>query len=77
MRHLLVPTLAACLWAAPFCGRAEESGEKARAAAIAVIDFDYVDTSGEARDQRQEHEARLGTFMRELKRNLGQMPNSG
>jgi hypothetical protein len=72
MRHLLVPTLAACLWVVPFCGRAEESGETARAAAIAVIDFDNVDTSGEARDQRQEHEARLGAFMRELKRHLGQ-----
>jgi hypothetical protein len=39
-----------CLWLAPFGGRAEESVEKARAAAIAVIDFDYVDTVVAARE---------------------------
>jgi hypothetical protein len=72
MRHLLVPALAACLWLAPFGGRAEQSVEKTRATAIAVIDFDYVDTSGEARDQRQEHQARLDAFMHELRRNLGE-----
>jgi Tol biopolymer transport system component len=29
---------------------------------IAVADFDYADTSGEARDQRAEHAARLAAF---------------
>jgi hypothetical protein len=39
---------------------------------IAVIDFDYVDASGEARDQRQEHQARLDAFTHELRPNLGE-----
>jgi hypothetical protein len=37
---------------------------------IAVIDWDYVDTSGEERDQRQEHDARRGVFMAAVKRDL-------
>jgi hypothetical protein len=60
MRHLLVPVLAACLGLVPGCGRADGVGKKAPDLAIAVIDFAYVDTSGEVRDQRGEHEARLG-----------------
>jgi len=72
MRHLFLPMLAACLWLTPSCGKAENGGEKAQGAAIAVIDFDYVDTSGEARDQRKEHEARLSAFMGALRSDLGQ-----
>jgi hypothetical protein len=72
MRHLLLSMLAACLWLVPSCGRAEDGGEKAQSTAIAVIDFDYVDTSGEARDQRKEHEARLGAFMGALRNHLWQ-----
>jgi hypothetical protein len=45
------------------------SGEP-QAATVAVIDFDYVDTSGEERDQRQEHAARLNDFMAALRRDL-------
>ncbi|MGA2638171.1 DUF2380 domain-containing protein [Methylocella sp.] len=67
MRQFLLPMLAAGLWLAPSCGKAEDGGDKAQGAAIAVIDFDYVDTSGEARDQRQEHEARLAAFMGALR----------
>jgi hypothetical protein len=37
---------------------------------IAVIDWEYVDTSGEERDQRQEHDTRLGVFMAAIKRDL-------
>ncbi|HLZ98601.1 MAG TPA: DUF2380 domain-containing protein [Steroidobacteraceae bacterium] len=37
---------------------------------IAVIDFEYLDTSGEERDQREEHDARLGVFMAAVKRDL-------
>jgi hypothetical protein len=70
MRHFLVPMLAACLWLTPFCGKAQDGGRKAQGAAIAVIDFDYVDTSGEERDQRKEHEVRLGDFMRALRDDL-------
>jgi hypothetical protein len=72
MRHLLVAVLAIFLWLAPSCGEAQDGGNKTQRAAVAVIDFDYVDTSGEARDQRGEHEARLAVFMRALKDDLAQ-----
>src|SRR5712671_2749595 len=72
MRHLLVTVLAILLWLAPSCGKAEDGSNKTQRAAVAVIDFDYVDTSGEARDQRGEHEARLAVFMRALKDDLAQ-----
>jgi len=70
MRHFLVPVLAAWLWSMPSCGTAQDGGPKAQGAAIAVIDFDYVDTSGEERDQRKEHEMRLGNVMRALRDDL-------
>jgi hypothetical protein len=70
MRLFLLPMLAACLWFAPSVAKAEDSGPK-QGTAIAVIDFDYVDTSGEARDQRKEHEVRLEAFMRGLRDDLG------
>jgi Protein of unknown function (DUF2380) len=38
--------------------------------AIAIVDFSYVDTSGETRDQRSEHEARLHNFMCALRQDL-------
>jgi hypothetical protein len=72
MRYFLLGMLAAGLWLAPSCGRAQDGGKTAQGAAIAVIDFDYVDTSGEARDQRGEHEARLAAFMLALKGDLAQ-----
>jgi Protein of unknown function (DUF2380) len=71
MRHWLLAVLAVCLGFAPCCAGAQGNGERAQGTAIAVIDFDYVDTSGEARDQRAEHEARLGAFMSGLKGDLG------
>lgn len=37
---------------------------------IAVIDFDYRDTSGEQKNQKAEHDARLRDFMRSLRRDL-------
>ncbi len=39
-------------------------------AAIAVIDFDYLDTSGEPSDQQGQHTARLQEFMRSLRADL-------
>ena len=44
------------------------------AATVAVIAFDYVDTSGEARDQTQEHASRLADFRTKLRDGLGQDP---
>jgi hypothetical protein len=46
------------------------AGAEERGTAIAVIDFNYIDTSGEERDQRSEHEARLKDFMSALRRDL-------
>jgi hypothetical protein len=62
--------LMACLWLAPSCGKAGDRAENAQDTAIAVIDFDYIDTAGEARDQRKEHEARLDAFMNAIKGDL-------
>lgn len=70
MHHLLVAVLAIFLWLAPSCGKAQDGSNKTQRAAVAVIDFDYVDTSGEARDQRGEHDARLAIFTRALKEDL-------
>jgi hypothetical protein len=41
------------------------------ATTIAVLDFDFVDTSGEAQDQRARHEARRRAFGEALRRSLG------
>jgi hypothetical protein len=41
---------------------------------IAILDFDYRDTSGEARDQGAEHRARLDAFMTKLRADLGADP---
>src|ERR1700755_3098503 len=38
---------------------------------VAVADFDYIDTSGEVRDQRKEHEARMQRFTELLRESLG------
>jgi hypothetical protein len=52
----------------PAIGSAADAVE--RGTTIAVIDFNYIDTSGEERDQRSEHEARLKDFMSALRRDL-------
>lgn len=62
--------LAACLAAvlsllSPLCLSAEPL-------TIAVADFDYVDTSGEVKDQRAEHKARVAKFAELVRENLSQ-----
>lgn len=37
---------------------------------VAVVDFDYLDTSGEPADQRAQHQARLAAFMASLRADL-------
>ena len=37
---------------------------------IAVADFDYIDTSGEVKDQRAAHQARMAEFANLLRENL-------
>jgi hypothetical protein len=71
---LLLPVITATLVWPGFttnlaAGEKEDAG-KTRDITIAVVDFDYLDTSGEARDQRQEHEARLKAFMTALRSDL-------
>lgn len=57
---------ASTLGLSPMRARAEAGRETT----IAVLDFDYSDSSGEAKDQRGEHEARLQEFSRALRRDL-------
>jgi len=71
---LLLPVITATLvWpgltTSLAAGEKKDAG-KTRDIKIAVIDFDYLDTSGEARDQRQEHETRLKAFMTALRGDL-------
>jgi Protein of unknown function (DUF2380) len=51
-------------------GHAADSRKAPQDITIAVIDFEYHDTSHEERDQRQEHDARLKGFMAALKGDL-------
>lgn len=50
---------------------AEGNAAPANAPRIAVIDFDYLDTSGEPTDQAAEHAARLRAFRSTLETQLG------
>jgi hypothetical protein len=69
MGHLViwVALVACCL---PGGARAASREASAAATTMVIVDFDYVDTSGEERDQRQEHEAWLRTFMAGLRNDL-------
>lgn len=62
---LAVSTMLAAL--SPRSGLADQGRESI---VIAVFDFNYIDTSGEVRDQRAEHAARLDRFMSALKGDL-------
>jgi hypothetical protein len=64
MRQCLFAAFLTCLWWQPAC--AGPGG-----VAIAVIDFEYVNTSGEQRDEAREHETRRTTFMAALRADLG------
>lgn len=66
--HVL-PLIAAALLVSSTAG-AVDSGKTEKGTTMAVVDFDYRDTSGEPRDQRQVHKARLKTFMAALRRDL-------
>ncbi len=77
MRHSLYPvfvlvlTLAAAAPAVLTPALVSAADGQENRTAIAVFDFNYVDTSGEERDQRSEHKARLDRFMNALKNDLG------
>ncbi len=73
MRHsLIVPTLVASITALLVStgSHAAEDAKNGQTTTIAVVDFDYHDTSGEPRDQRGEHAARLMNFMAALRSDL-------
>jgi hypothetical protein len=50
--------------------RAEAAGGAASAVPIAVVELDYVDTSGEVKDQTADHQRRLRDFANALQRDL-------
>ena len=71
MHRAIVSTVAIaafCLTASPYPARAETSGSVLPG--LAVLDFNYVDTSGETRDQSAEHQKRLDAFMRALRQDI-------
>src|SRR3954452_21455370 len=71
MHRAIVSTVAiavCCFMASPDPARAETSG--ALLPGLAVLDFNYVDTSGESRDQSAEHQARLDAFMRAFRQDI-------
>jgi hypothetical protein len=74
MSRSLIASLLPALIAAPLllsvACHAADSAKAPPNAAVAVVDFDYRDTSGEERDQRQEHETRLRDFMTALRSDL-------
>jgi hypothetical protein len=71
-RKTRVGRLGAIFTAAMLAGvaPARAAGPAAEPIPIAVLNLDYDDRSGEVRDQRQEHEARLVHFAETLRRNL-------
>lgn len=69
MHRIIVPALATfTLLHMPLDpARAETSGSLP---GLALLDFNYVDTSGETRDQTAEHQKRLDAFMVALRRDV-------
>jgi len=61
--------VAACFLAiAPMAARADEAA--AEPIPVAVAEFDYMDTSGEAQDQQAKHEAQLQSFADSIRAGL-------
>ncbi|SDJ35778.1 MULTISPECIES: DUF2380 domain-containing protein [Bradyrhizobium] len=64
-------TIAFAICAATGFSSGFESSLAAPPLAVAVADFDYVDTSGEAVDQSAEHRTRVASFAALLRDNIG------
>lgn len=67
----------AALWISAIVAATAPSSARGEATAstptaIAVVDFDYSDSSGEPRNQKAEHELRLSDFTQSLRRDLEQ-----
>jgi uncharacterized protein DUF2380 len=70
MNRALVPALAiSALFLAPPLDAHADAGS-ATLPGLALLDFNYVDTSGETRDQTAEHQKRLDTFMLALRQDI-------
>lgn len=67
----LFASCAAGLACAVFLSAAHHGKAQTAAPILAVVAFNYVDTSGETRDQRADHAARLKAFMESLQNDLG------
>lgn len=62
--------LSVCLMLPVNPALAEDGGSAPQVIGIAIVDFDYIDTSGEQQDQTAAHQKRLHDFMRALRRDL-------
>jgi len=70
MHRTLVPALAiSALFLAPSLDAHADAGS-ATLPGLALLDFNYVDTSGETRDQTAEHQKRLDAFMLALRQDV-------
>jgi hypothetical protein len=67
-------SVATALLAAIYAGRLHAEAAPSPPIPIAVFDFDYFDSSGEARDQTKEHSARTQEFARRLREDLAASP---
>jgi hypothetical protein len=68
-------TIALAICAAAATSVGVERSSAAVPMAVAVADFDYVDTSGEATDQSAEHRARVASFAALLRDNIADQGN--
>lgn len=66
----MLPALIAAPLLFPVPCRAADTPATPTDTTVAVVDFNYRDTSGEERDQRQEHATRLRDFMTALRSDL-------
>jgi len=72
-RSVTVPLIVASTalsWSMSTADLAADESKPAKSPVVAVVDFSYSDTSGEVRDQRREHAARLDAFMMALRGDL-------
>ena len=70
MRRAITSLAGLGLVVSPLAVHAQSSSAAQEAVATAIAGFDYVDTSGESRDQSAEHQQRLRAFTAALQRDL-------
>ena len=71
MRRFIVSTLTlSALWLPSSINLAHAEASSTALPGLALLDFNYVDTSGETRDQTAEHQKRLDAFMIALRQDV-------